>query len=70
MGRQADTYKKLFDDVRAGRVKALYFLHGPEEFMKREIEAEKRDVEKRKKQEDAMKRETEEEKKVKPGESR
>jgi len=37
MGRQADTYKKLFDDVRAGRVKALYFLHGPEEFMKREF---------------------------------
>ena len=37
MGRQADAYKKLFDDVRAGRVKALYFLHGPEEFMKREF---------------------------------
>jgi DNA polymerase-3 subunit delta len=37
MGRQADAYKKLFEDVRAGRVKPLYFLHGPEEFMKREF---------------------------------
>lgn len=30
-------YKKLFDDVRQGRVKPLYFLHGPEEHMKREF---------------------------------
>jgi DNA polymerase-3 subunit delta len=37
MGRQADAYRKLFDDVRAGRVRSLYFLHGPEEFMKREF---------------------------------
>jgi DNA polymerase-3 subunit delta len=37
MGRQAEAYKKLFEDVRAGRVKALYFLHGPEEYMKREF---------------------------------
>lgn len=37
MGRQADAYRKLFEDVHAGRVKPLYFLHGPEEFMKREF---------------------------------
>jgi DNA polymerase-3 subunit delta len=37
MGRQAEVYRKLFEDVRAGRVKPLYFLHGPEEFMKREF---------------------------------
>jgi DNA polymerase-3 subunit delta len=37
MGRQADAYSKLFADVRAGRVKPLYFIHGPEEFMKREF---------------------------------
>lgn len=37
MGRQADAYRKLFEGVRAGRVKPLYFLHGPEEFMKREF---------------------------------
>jgi len=30
-------YKKLFDDVRQGRVRPLYFLHGPEEYMKREF---------------------------------
>ena len=30
-------YKKLFDDVRQGRLKPLYFLHGPEEYMKREF---------------------------------
>jgi len=37
VGRQAEAYRKLFDDVRAGRVRPLYFLHGPEEFMKREF---------------------------------
>jgi len=37
MGRQADAYKKLFEDVRGGRVRTLYFLHGPEEYMKREF---------------------------------
>ena len=37
MGKQAETYKKLFEDVRAGRVRPLYFLHGPEEYMKREF---------------------------------
>ena len=37
MGRQAESYRKLFDDVRAGRVRPLYFLYGPEEFMKREF---------------------------------
>jgi DNA polymerase-3 subunit delta len=30
-------YRKLFDEVRAGRLKPVYFLHGPEEFMKREF---------------------------------
>lgn len=35
-GRLA-AYKRLFDDVRQGRVKPLYFLHGPEEHMKREF---------------------------------
>lgn len=30
-------YKKLFEDVRQGRLKPLYFLHGPEEYMKREF---------------------------------
>ena len=28
-------YKRLFDDVRQGHLKPLYFLHGPEEHMKR-----------------------------------
>jgi DNA polymerase-3 subunit delta len=37
MGRQAEAYRKLFEDVRGGRVRPLYFLHGPEEFMKREF---------------------------------
>jgi DNA polymerase-3 subunit delta len=37
VGRQAEAYRKLFDDVRAGRVKPLYFIYGPEEFMKREF---------------------------------
>lgn len=35
-GRLA-AYKKLFDDVRQGRLQPLYFLHGPEEYMKREF---------------------------------
>ncbi len=35
-GRRAE-YKRLFDDVRQGRVKPLYFLHGPEEHLKREF---------------------------------
>ena len=30
-------YKKLFHDVRQGRIRPLYFLHGPEEYMKREF---------------------------------
>jgi DNA polymerase-3 subunit delta len=30
-------YKKLFEDLRQGRIRPLYFLHGPEEFMKREF---------------------------------
>jgi DNA polymerase III subunit delta len=35
-GRLA-AYKKLFDEVRQGRLKSLYLLHGPEEYMKREF---------------------------------
>jgi DNA polymerase-3 subunit delta len=37
MGRQAESYRKLFDDVRGGKVRPLYFLYGPEEYMKREF---------------------------------
>ncbi|HXV12944.1 MAG TPA: DNA polymerase III subunit delta [Candidatus Krumholzibacteria bacterium] len=37
MAGRLSGYKKLFDEVRQGRVKALYFLHGPEEYMKREF---------------------------------
>jgi DNA polymerase-3 subunit delta len=37
MGGRLTGYKKLFDDVKQGRLRPLYFLHGPEEFMKREF---------------------------------
>ncbi len=37
MAGKLSSYKKLFDDVRQGRVQPVYFLHGPEEFMKREF---------------------------------
>jgi DNA polymerase-3 subunit delta len=37
MAARLPGYKKLFDDLRGGRVHGLYFLHGPEEFMKREF---------------------------------
>lgn len=37
MGRRLDSYRKLFDDLRRGRLHRLYFLHGPEEHMKREF---------------------------------
>src|SRR5688572_3968344 len=37
MGRQAESYRKLFDDVRGGKVRPLYFLYGPDEYMKREF---------------------------------
>ncbi|HEX5132257.1 MAG TPA: DNA polymerase III subunit delta [Candidatus Krumholzibacteria bacterium] len=30
-------YKRLFEDVRKGRPKPVYFLYGPEEYMKREF---------------------------------
>jgi DNA polymerase-3 subunit delta len=30
-------YRKLFEDVRAGRVLSVYFLYGPEEYLKREF---------------------------------
>ena len=36
MARLAD-YKRLFDEVRKGALKPVYFLHGPEEYMKREF---------------------------------
>lgn len=37
MPSRLQAYKKLFDEVRQGRLKPLYFLHGPEEYMKREF---------------------------------
>jgi len=30
-------YRRLFEEAREGRIKPLYFLHGPEEYMKREF---------------------------------
>jgi DNA polymerase-3 subunit delta len=30
-------YRKLFEEVRQGRLRPVYFLHGPEEYMKREF---------------------------------
>ncbi len=37
MPSRLSAYKKLFDEVRQGRLKTVYFLHGPEEHMKREF---------------------------------
>ncbi|MDH4037282.1 MAG: DNA polymerase III subunit delta [Candidatus Krumholzibacteria bacterium] len=37
MAPRLQGYKKLFEDVRQGRLKPVYFLHGPEEFMKKEF---------------------------------
>jgi len=36
MTRLAD-YKRLFDEARRGGIKPVYFLHGPEEYLKREF---------------------------------
>jgi DNA polymerase-3 subunit delta len=37
MAGRLSAYRKLFDDVAQGRVRPLYFIHGPEEHMKREF---------------------------------
>jgi DNA polymerase-3 subunit delta len=37
MASRLQGYKKLFEDAREGRLKPLYFLHGPEEYMKKEF---------------------------------
>jgi DNA polymerase-3 subunit delta len=37
MANRLQAYKKLFEDVRAGKLKPLYFLHGPEEYLKKEF---------------------------------
>jgi DNA polymerase-3 subunit delta len=40
MGRALQRYKKLFDQVKRGSPHRVYFLYGPEEFLKREFIAE------------------------------
>lgn len=40
MGRALQRYKKLFDEVKRGRPKRIYFLYGPEEFLRKEFIAE------------------------------
>jgi DNA polymerase-3 subunit delta len=40
MGRALQRYKKLFDQVKREPPRRLYFLYGPEEFLKREFVAE------------------------------
>ena len=37
MGRTLQAYRKLFDTTRRGKVVPLYFLYGPEEYLKREF---------------------------------
>lgn len=37
MGRALATYRKLFDDVKKGKLRRLYFLYGPEEYLKKEF---------------------------------
>ena len=40
MGRTLQSYKKLFDGLKKGEPHGLYFLYGPEEFIKKEFVAE------------------------------
>lgn len=40
MGRILQRYKRLFDDVKKGKLYRLYFLYGPEEYMKKEFVGE------------------------------
>ena len=37
MGRILQRYKKLFEQLKSGSSHRVYFLHGPEEFMKKEF---------------------------------
>jgi DNA polymerase-3 subunit delta len=37
MAERLTRYQKLFDELRRGRVERVYFLHGPEEHLKREL---------------------------------
>jgi len=37
MGRTLDHYRRLFDSVKRGKVAPVYFLYGPEEYLKREF---------------------------------
>lgn len=40
MGRALQRYKKLFEEVKRGRPYRLYFLYGPEEFLRKEFISE------------------------------
>ncbi len=40
MGRALQRYKKLFDEVKRNAAHRIYFLYGPEEFLKKEFVAE------------------------------
>jgi DNA polymerase-3 subunit delta len=37
VGRALQAYRKLFDSIKRGKVAPLYFLYGPEEYLKREF---------------------------------
>jgi len=37
MGKTLQKYRKLFDDLKRGRLQRLYFLYGPEEYLKKEF---------------------------------
>lgn len=37
MGKTLQAYRKLFDTLKKGDVERLYFLHGPEEYLKKEF---------------------------------
>ena len=37
MGRTLDAYKKLFETIRRGDIKRIYFLYGPEEYLRKEL---------------------------------
>lgn len=37
MGKALQTYRKLFDDLKKGAIHRVYFLYGPEEYLKKEF---------------------------------
>lgn len=37
MGRTLQAYRKIFEAVKAGKTASLYFLYGPEEYLRREL---------------------------------